>query len=98
MTMRLRPGNSTREIATETIGLRDRALLLIGFAGALRRSELVGLDVSDLTKTRAGSRLRIGASKTEQEHQGATVTIAPQVEAHATWRAVSRISMYPLGW
>jgi site-specific recombinase XerD len=68
VTMRLRPGDSTRKVATETIGLRDRALLLIGFAGALRRSELVGLDVSDLTKTPAGSRLRVGASKTEQEH------------------------------
>src|SRR5262249_56942615 len=30
------------------LGLRDRALLLLGFAGAMRRSELVGLDVSDV--------------------------------------------------
>ena len=30
------------------IGVRDRALLLIGFAGAFRRSELVGLDVRDV--------------------------------------------------
>jgi site-specific recombinase XerC len=30
------------------VGLRDRALLLMGFAGAFRRSELVGLDVRDL--------------------------------------------------
>ena len=29
------------------IGLRDRALILLGFAGAFRRSELVGLDVAD---------------------------------------------------
>jgi len=29
-------------------GLRDRALLLLGFAGAFRRSELVALDVSDI--------------------------------------------------
>jgi hypothetical protein len=29
-------------------GLRDRALLLLGFAGAFRRSELVALDVADL--------------------------------------------------
>ena len=33
---------------------RDRALLLIGFAGAFRRSELVGLDVSDLERVRQG--------------------------------------------
>ncbi len=30
------------------LGVRDRALLLLGFAGAFRRSELVGLDVQDL--------------------------------------------------
>jgi hypothetical protein len=32
-------------------GLRDRALLLLGFAGAFRRSELVALDVSDIEET-----------------------------------------------
>jgi site-specific recombinase XerD len=35
-------------------GLRDRALLLLGFAGAFRRSELVALDVADLEETRDG--------------------------------------------
>jgi site-specific recombinase XerD len=59
------------------IGLRDRALLLIGFAAALRRSELVALDVADLTETKAGLRLRIRASKTDQERQGTTVAIVP---------------------
>ena len=34
-------------------GCRDRALLLLGFAGALRRSELVGLDVADVSEGRA---------------------------------------------
>lgn len=58
-------------------GRRDKALLLIGFAGALRRSEIVGLDVTDVTQTRAGLRLRIRASKTDQERQGITVAIAP---------------------
>lgn len=58
------------------IGLRDRALLLIGFAGALRRSELVGLDVADLKQSKAGLRLRIRASKTDQEQRGDTVAIA----------------------
>jgi site-specific recombinase XerD len=59
------------------IGLRNRALLLIGFAAALRRSELVALDVADLTETKAGLRLRIRASKTDQERQGTTVAIVP---------------------
>jgi site-specific recombinase XerD len=59
------------------IGLRDRALLLIGFAGALRRSEIVALDVNDLTRTKFGLQLRIRTSKTDQEGQGTTVTVAP---------------------
>jgi site-specific recombinase XerD len=58
-------------------GLRDRALLLIGFAGAMRRSELVGLDVADVIQTKDGLRLHIRASKTDQERQGATVAITP---------------------
>jgi len=44
--------------------LRDRALLLRGFAGAFRRSELVGLDVEDLEETDAGLRITIRKSKT----------------------------------
>jgi site-specific recombinase XerD len=35
-------------------GLRDRALLLLGFAGAFRRSELVALDVSDIQEAPDG--------------------------------------------
>ena len=35
-------------------GLRDRALLLIGFGGALRRSELVALDVVDIKEAEGG--------------------------------------------
>jgi site-specific recombinase XerC len=39
----------TLEILPATrVGLRDRALLLVGFAGAFRRSELVSLDVQDV--------------------------------------------------
>src|ERR1700739_1807081 len=36
-------------------GLRDRALLLLGFAGAFRRSELVALDVADIAETETGA-------------------------------------------
>lgn len=56
-------------------GLRDRALLLLGFAGAFRRSELVGLDVADLTFTSAGLVVRLRRSKTDQEGQGRPVGI-----------------------
>jgi site-specific recombinase XerD len=57
-------------------GLRDRALLLLGFAGAFRRSELVALDVADIEETDAGLRVTIRHSKTDQEGQGVTIAIA----------------------
>ena len=47
-------------------GLRDRALILVGFAGALRRSELVGIRVEHLEKTERGLRLTIAQSKGSQ--------------------------------
>jgi integrase len=50
--------------------VRDRALLLIGFAGALRRSELVGLDVGDIEHVRQGIILRVQRSKTDQDGRG----------------------------
>ena len=51
-------------------GLRDRALLLIGFAGAMRRSELVALDIRDITESSEGLRVVIRRSKTDQEGAG----------------------------
>lgn len=51
-------------------GLRDKALVLLGFAGALRRSELVGLDLADLQVRREGLVLLVRRSKTDQEGQG----------------------------
>ena len=50
---------------------RDRTLLLFGFAGALRRSELVALDVEDVSEDDAGLRLVVRRSKTDQEAEGA---------------------------
>ena len=58
------------------VGFRDRALILLGFAGALRRSELVTLDVSDLVRTEKGLLVTIRRSKTDQEAEGATIAIA----------------------
>lgn len=57
------------------LGARDRALLLLGFAGAFRRSELVALDVSDVEFTRDGLVVIIRRSKTDQEGQGRKVGI-----------------------
>jgi integrase len=62
-------------LGTDPAGCRDRALLLLGFAGALRRSELVGLDVADLTEGTDGLTIRLRRSKTDQEGVGRTVGI-----------------------
>jgi integrase len=57
------------------IGARDRALTLLGFAGAFRRSELVGLDVADLAFTRDGLTVTLRRSKTDQDGQGRKIGI-----------------------
>lgn len=54
-------------------GLRDRALLVLGFACALRRSELVALDVADLRFTRDGLVITVRRSKVDQEGEGTTI-------------------------
>jgi integrase len=51
--------------------LRDRALLLIGFAGGLRRSELAAIDLNDFERVREGIILTIRRSKTDQDGEGA---------------------------
>lgn len=60
---------------TQTIDLRDKALLLIGFAGAFRRSELVGLDIGDIENVRQGIILNLRSSKTDQEGFGRKIGI-----------------------
>jgi len=57
-------------------GKRDKALLLLGFAGAFRRSELVALEVSDVAFEAAGMKVTIRKSKTDQEGAGQTIAIS----------------------
>src|SRR6266568_3610912 len=52
------------------IGARDRAIILLGFAGAFRRSELVSLDIEDLEEVPEGLLVTIRRSKTDQEGVG----------------------------
>jgi len=61
-----------RELARR---LRDRALLLVGFAGGFRRSELAGFDLRDATLSADGLVLFVASSKNDQERQGAEVGI-----------------------
>lgn len=63
------------ELPPDLPGLRDRALLLVGFAGGFRRSELAALRVEDLETTPDGLIVRLGKSKTDQEGQGRKVAL-----------------------
>ncbi|MDN5536924.1 site-specific integrase [Comamonas sp.] len=54
---------------------RDRAILLVGFASAMRRSELVGVRMEHLVFSPAGLEIELPVSKTDQERHGRTVFI-----------------------
>jgi integrase len=57
-------------------GRRDRALLLLGFNGMCRRSELAGLDIADIVNADGeGILLHIRYSKTDQAARGAAVSV-----------------------
>lgn len=56
-------------------GCRDKALLLLGFAGGFRRSELVGIDHDHIEHVRQGIVVTLPRSKTDQEGRGRTVGI-----------------------
>ena len=57
------------------IGRRDACLLLLGFASALRRSELVALNVEDLSETDEGLIVTVRRSKTDQEGEGREIGV-----------------------
>ena len=81
------------------LGLRDRALLLVGFAGAFRRSELAAIDFTHLSFTEDGLVIDLCRSKTDQEAAGRKVGIpfgkddgTCPVRALRRWLAASSIS------
>ncbi len=53
-------------------GVRDKAILLCGFGGAFRRSELVALSISDIKFEQKQATVRLRQSKTDQEGHGMT--------------------------
>jgi integrase len=77
---------------------RDRALLLVGFASAMRRSELVAVRVEHLTHLPNGVEIFLPSSKTDQEGHGRTVFIPHAngercpVRALMHWLEVSEIN------
>ena len=84
-------------------GIRDRALLLVGFAGGFRRSELVGLMIENLVIEDDGLVILLQRSKTDQEGKGRTVALpygsSPEtcpVRACRNWIDAAGISDGPL--
>ena len=68
---------ATRPPSENPFGARDRAMLLLGFGAALRRSELVALTLADVTAVPGrGVQLRIRRSKTDQQGKGDLVAVA----------------------
>ena len=88
---------------TTATATRDRAVLLLGFAGGFRRSELAALRVTDLEPTGDGLRVTVRTSKTDPEAAGAEVGIPrgrhPEtcpVTATLRWVAVAELTDGPL--
>ena len=77
---------------------RDRALLLVGFASAMRRSELVAVKVEHITHLPTSMEIFLPCSKTDQDRNGRTVFIPHAndeswcpVKALTEWLAISGI-------
>jgi len=84
------------------LGCRDRALLLMGFAGGFRRSEIVALDVEDISETADGLTIRVRRSKTDPEAKGVTVALpygstaaTCPVRSYRAWIAAAGIAAGP---
>jgi integrase len=81
------------------LGLRDRALILTGFAGAFRRSELCAMAVCDLSFSDSGLVINVPRSKADQEQAGEKVAIpfgerdqTCPIKALREWLAASKVT------
>jgi len=90
-------------LGTSLLDRRDRALILLGFAAALRRSELVGLRVEDVQVEEEGLVLTLRRSKTNQEGRLETIAVAYgselttcPVRALRAWLAAAGLGEGPL--
>lgn len=57
------------------VGIRDTALLVLGFALGARRSELAALDIADLSFTAEGVQVEVRTSKTDRDSRGRTAAL-----------------------
>lgn len=77
------PATGGRRPATNLHAVRDRAIILVGFAAALRRSELAGLNLADIRSVPQGLEVSIRRSKTDQWGAGVVVAV-PYGSHHET--------------
>jgi integrase len=84
-------------------GARDKAILLLGFAGGMRRSEIVALDIGDLELGEEGFAVQILRSKTDQTGAGRKIGIpygqdplTCPVKAVLAWIEVAQLTSGPL--
>jgi site-specific recombinase XerD len=84
--------------ATSLRALRNRAIILLGFAGAFRRSELVALNVEDLEESPEGMFVTLRRSKTDQEERAQRITdrrLAPRNVAAIVKQGAARLGFDP---
>jgi integrase len=93
----------SRSLPENLQGRRDRALLLIGFAGGFRRSELAGLMVEDIAIEQDGLVVTLPRSKTDQEGQSRKVAVpfgsSPEtcpVRAYRAWLDAALLTQGPV--
>lgn len=63
------------QVGDDAAAVRDRAVLLLGFAAALRRSEIAALQVADVEQVASGLVITVRRSKTDQEARGREVAV-----------------------
>ncbi|MGO4638450.1 site-specific integrase [Mesorhizobium sp. 2RAF45] len=89
-------------LGDRTKDVRDRAMLLLGWACALRRSELVALDAGDISFTGQGALVTIRKSKTDQEGAGREIAMPfgrtrhCPIAAVKRWLEIARIEAGPI--
>jgi integrase len=81
---RLNDRDETHEFGPSLSSIRDKALLLIGFAGAFRRSELIRLDVAHIRWTRDGMTLLLERSKRQGRRR--------RGNPYRAWRSITDLS------
>jgi site-specific recombinase XerD len=94
-------GTALKLLPETTRGIRDRALLLVGFAAGRRRSEIVALDVVDIEFRPKGMLVQIRRSKTDQLGKGSIIAIPrgrdlKPVAALEAWLQAAAITEGPI--